>query len=65
MQFEENFISRIETASEICIILHMILSLIDLGCLPFDRNFESSGWNVNGKVTFRKFQPKIEDYVLR
>ena len=28
-------------------------------------NFESSGWKVNGKVTFRKFQPKIEEYVWR
>ena len=29
-QFEESLISRIKTASGICIILHMILSLIDL-----------------------------------
>ena len=28
-------------------------------------NFENSGWKVNGKVTFRKFEPKIEEYVLR
>ena len=28
-------------------------------------NFGNSGWKVNGKVTFRKFQPKIEEYVLR
>ena len=28
-------------------------------------NFLNSGWKVNGKVTFRKFQPKIEEYVLR
>ena len=27
-------------------------------------NFGNSGWKVNGKVTFRKFQPKIEEYVL-
>ena len=25
----------------------------------------NSGWKVNGKVTFRKFQLKIEEYVLR
>ena len=28
-------------------------------------NFGNSGWKVNGKVTFRKFQPKIDEYVLR
>ena len=28
-------------------------------------NFGNSGWKVNGKVTFRKFEPKIEEYVLR
>ena len=28
-------------------------------------NFGNSGWKVNGKVTFRKFQPKIEEYVLK
>ena len=28
-------------------------------------NFGNSGRKVNGKVTFRKFQPKIEEYVLR
>ena len=28
-------------------------------------NFGNSGWKVNGKVTFRRFQPKIEEYVLR
>ena len=27
-------------------------------------NFGNSGWIVNGKVTFRKFQPKIEKFVL-
>ena len=26
-------------------------------------NFGNSGWKVNGKVTFRKFQPKIEGYI--
>ena len=35
------------------------------GCLPFTENFGNSGWKVNSKVTFRKFQPKIEEYVLR
>ena len=28
-------------------------------------NFGNSGWKVNGKTTFRKFQPLIEEYVLR
>ena len=33
---------------------------------PDLRNHYSQGrWKVNGKVTFRKFQPKIEKYVLR
>ena len=33
---------------------------------PAWRNHYSQGrWKVNGKVTFRKFQPKIEKYVLR
>ena len=36
-----------------------------LGAYHLTENFESSGWKVNGKVTFRKFQPKIEEYVLR
>ena len=27
--------------------------------------FGNSEWKVNGKVTFRKFQSKIEEYVLR
>ena len=35
------------------------------GAYHLTENFESSGWKVNGKVTFRKFQPKIEGYVLR
>jgi len=26
---------------------------------------ENSGWNVNGKVIFRKFHPEILDYLLR
>ena len=28
-------------------------------------NLGNSGWKVNRKATFRKFQPKIEEYVLR
>ena len=28
-------------------------------------NFVNSGLKVNGTVTFRKFQPKIEEYILR
>ena len=35
------------------------------GAYHLTENFENSGWKVNGKVTFRKFQPKIEEYVLR
>ena len=35
------------------------------GDYPLTENSGNSGWKVNGKVTFRKFQPKIEEYVLR
>ena len=35
------------------------------GAYHLTENFGKSGWKVNGKVTFRKFQPKIEEYVLR
>ena len=35
------------------------------GAYHFTENFGNSGWRVNGKVTFWKFQPKIEEYVLR
>ena len=35
------------------------------GVYHLKENFVNSGWKVNGKVTFRKFQPKIEEYVLR
>ena len=35
------------------------------GSYHLTENFGNSGWKVNGKVTFRKFQPKIEEYVLR
>ena len=35
------------------------------GAYHLAQNFENSGRKVNGKVIFRKFQPKIEDYVLR
>ena len=35
------------------------------GAFHLKENFGNSGWKVNGKVTFRKFQPKIEEYVLR
>ena len=33
----------------------------------FEGNFRGGAliWKVNGKLTFRKFQPKIEEYVLR
>ena len=37
----------------------------NMGAYHLTENFENSGWKVNGKVTFRKFQPKIEEYVLR
>ena len=36
----------------------------------FEGNFRAQApwealiWKVNGKLTFRKFQPKIEEYVL-
>ena len=33
--------------------------------LHLTENFENTGWKVNIKVTFRKFQPKIEEYILR
>ena len=35
------------------------------GSYRLTENFGNSGWKVNGMVTFRKFQPKIEEYVLR
>ena len=35
------------------------------GAYHFKKNFGNFGWKVNGKVTFRKFQPKVEEYVLR
>ena len=37
----------------------------NMGVYHLTENFENSRWKVNGKVTFRKFQPKIEEYVLR
>ena len=40
-------------------------TLQSLGAYHLTENFGNSGWKVNGKVTFRKFQPKIEEYVLR
>ena len=36
-----------------------------MGAYHLTENFGNSGWKVNGKVTFRKFRPKIEEYVLR
>ena len=36
-----------------------------MGAYHLTENFGNSGWKVNGKVTFRNFQPKIEEYVLR
>ena len=35
------------------------------GTYHLTENFGNSGWMVNVKVTFRKFQPKIEECVLR
>ena len=35
------------------------------GAYHLTGNFGNSVWKVNGKVTFRKFQPKIEEYVLK
>ena len=35
------------------------------GAYHLTENFGNAGWKVNGKVTFRNFQPKIEEYVLR
>ena len=37
----------------------------DSGAYHLTENLGNSGWKVNCKVTFRKFQPKIEEYVLR
>ena len=31
------------------------------GVYHLTENFGNSGWKVNGKTTFRKFQPKIEE----
>ena len=35
------------------------------GAYHVTENFGNSGWKINGKVTFRNFQPKVEEYVLR
>ena len=40
-------------------------NLVFRGAYHLTENFGNSGRKVNGKVTFRKFQPKIEEYVLR
>ena len=34
------------------------------GAYHLTENYGNSGWKLNGKVTFRKSQPKIEEYVL-
>ena len=39
--------------------------IITVGAYHLTDNVGNFGWKVNGKVTFRKFQPKIEEYVLR
>ena len=45
---------------------HSTLYILDIrGAYHLTENFGNSRWKVNGKVTFRKFQPKIEEYVLR
>ena len=36
------------------------LKILCRGSYHLTENFGNSGWKVNGKVTFRKFQPKIE-----
>ena len=35
------------------------------GAYHLTENFGNSRWKVNGKVNIWKFQPKIEEYVLR
>ena len=35
------------------------------GAYHLKENFGNPCWKVNGKLTFRKFQPKIKEYVLR
>ena len=35
------------------------------GAYHLTENFGNSGWKVNGRITFRKFQSEIEEYVLR
>ena len=54
------------------ILLLLLLLLLLVMTVPFPKgayylteNFGNSGWKVNGKVFFRKFQPKIKEYVLR
>ena len=42
-----------------------LFCVLSVGAYHLTENFGNSGWEVNGKVTFRKFQPKIEEYVLR
>ena len=43
----------------------LVAKVATRGAYHLAQNFENSGRKVNGKVIFRKFQPKIEDYVLR
>ena len=45
---------------------HSTLYTVNIrGAYHLTENFGNSRWKVNGKVTFWKFQPKIEEYVLR
>ena len=39
--------------------------IVTMGAYHLTENVGNLGWKVNGKVTFRKFQPKIKEYVLR
>ena len=60
--FTENFRGADESESRL-----QYLSAVLLTGRAYDLtgNFENFGWKVNGKVTFREFQPKIEEHVLR
>ena len=64
---EQTIICRQLFAGDVVGFRPMTLRILDVtrGAYHLTENVGNSGWKVNGKVTFRKFQPKIEEYVLR
>ena len=48
-----------------CTRIFVAKAVYTWGAYHLTGNFGNSGWMVNGTVTFWKFKPKIEEYVLR